>query len=49
MTRPSPDDLVRETAVIAHGFGWDLDRILDLEHPDRRRFVAALHDLTHDR
>lgn len=40
MSRPSPDALFGETARLAHRFGWSLDRILDLEHADRRRFVA---------
>jgi hypothetical protein len=52
MTRPSPDDLLRETARLAHQFHWQLDTILDLEHADRRRFLAeaealASESLTH--
>jgi hypothetical protein len=46
MSRPSPEDLFRETARLAHGYGWDLDRILDLEHADRRRFLDELDALT---
>jgi hypothetical protein len=45
MSRPSPDQLFREAARLAHGYHWDLDRILDLEHPDRRRFLAELDRL----
>jgi hypothetical protein len=41
MRRPSPDQLLGETARLAHRFHWSLDTILDLEHPDRRRFLAA--------
>ena len=40
MTRPSPEDLLAETARLAFHFHWTLDSILDLEHPDRRRFLA---------
>jgi len=40
MTRPSPPQLLRETATLAHRFHWQLDTILDLEHRDRRSFLA---------
>ena len=40
MRRPSPDLLLGETACLAHRFHWPLDTILDLEHADRRRFLA---------
>jgi len=39
MTRPSPEQLLAEAARLAHQFHWPLDTILDLEHPDRRRFI----------
>ncbi len=39
MTRPSPAEVFAETARLAHHFHWPLDTILDLEHPDRRRFL----------
>ena len=39
MTRPSPDELLAETARLAYHLHWPLDTILDLEHPDRRRFL----------
>ena len=39
MTRPSPEDLLGETARLAYDFHWPLDTILDLEHPDRRQFL----------
>ena len=39
MTRPSPDTLFGEAARLAYHFHWPLDTILDLEHPDRRRFL----------
>ena len=40
MTRPSPDDLLGETARLAYHLHWPLDTILDLEHRDRRLFLA---------
>ncbi len=39
MTRPSPDRLMAETAMLAYHLHWPLDTILDLEHHDRRRFL----------
>jgi hypothetical protein len=49
MTRPSSRDLLAETARLAFHLHWPLDTILDLEHADRRRFLAeadALAGLT---
>jgi len=46
MTRPSSERLLSETAELAHHFHWQLDAILDLEHADRRRFLAEAHPLT---
>jgi hypothetical protein len=46
MTRPSSEQLLSEAAELAYHFHWQLDAILDLEHADRRRFLAeanALH------
>jgi hypothetical protein len=40
MSRPSSQALLAETARLAHHFHWPLDDILDLEHRDRRRFLA---------
>ena len=40
MTRPSPRELFAEMAGLADRFHWSLDTLLDLEHPDRRRFLA---------
>jgi hypothetical protein len=40
MTRPSPPDCMAETARLAYHLHWPLDTILDLEHRDRRRFLA---------
>jgi hypothetical protein len=40
MRGPSPDELLAETARLAYHFHWPLDTILDLEHADRRQFLA---------
>jgi hypothetical protein len=39
MTRPSPEEVLSETARLAYHLHWPLDTILDLEHGDRRRFL----------
>jgi hypothetical protein len=39
MMRPSPEQLLAETARLAYHVHWPLDVILDLEHRDRRRFL----------
>jgi hypothetical protein len=46
MTRPSSAELFAETARLAHHLHWPLDTILDLEHPDRRRFLREADALT---
>jgi hypothetical protein len=45
MTRPSPEDMLAETARLAHHFKWPLDTILDLEHRDRRLFLGEAEAL----
>jgi hypothetical protein len=45
MMGPSPDELLGETARLAYHFKWPLDSILDLEHRDRRRFLAHAESL----
>jgi hypothetical protein len=40
MTRPSSSECMAETARLAYHLHWPLDSILDLEHRDRRRFLA---------
>jgi hypothetical protein len=45
MTRPSPEELLGETARLAYHLHWPLDTILDLEHADRRRFLAEAEAL----
>ena len=44
MTRPSPE-LLAETARLAFHFHWPLDTLLDLEHRDRRLFLAQAEGL----
>ncbi|HEY1712295.1 MAG TPA: DUF6760 family protein [Solirubrobacteraceae bacterium] len=46
MTGPSSERLLSEAAELAYHFHWQLDAILDLEHADRRRFLAEAHSLT---
>jgi hypothetical protein len=41
MRRPSPEELLEETAALALRFHWPLETILDLEHGDRRLFLRA--------
>jgi hypothetical protein len=45
MRGPSPRQLFAETAKLAHRLHWSLDVILDLEHPDRRRFLNEVDRL----
>jgi hypothetical protein len=45
MTRPSAELLLGETARLAYHLHWPLDTILDLEHADRRRFLADVEAL----
>jgi hypothetical protein len=36
------DRLFQEVAYVAYHFHWNLDDILDLEHPLRQRFIAEI-------
>lgn len=45
MRGPSPEALLGEAARLAFHLHWPLDVILDLEHPDRRRFLAEAEGL----
>ncbi|MEV7419213.1 DUF6760 family protein [Streptomyces sp. NPDC089919] len=36
------DTLYDEVAYIAYHFHWSMDTLLDLEHLDRRRYVAQI-------
>jgi hypothetical protein len=47
MTRPSPDDLLEETARLAYHLHWPLETILDLEHADRRKFLREADALAY--
>jgi hypothetical protein len=40
MTRPSPAQIHAEMASLAAAFSWTPDTLLDLEHIDRRRWLA---------
>lgn len=42
MTRPSPEEIYAEMADLAGAFGWTPATLLDLEHGERRRWVAHL-------
>ena len=33
------DALLEEAAYLSYRMHWPLDEVLDLEHPDRRRFI----------
>jgi hypothetical protein len=48
MTGPSPRELIAETARLAEHFHWSLDSILDLEHRDRRAFLAEASGVSVD-
>ncbi|WP_213450309.1 DUF6760 family protein [Rhizomonospora bruguierae] len=39
------EHLYREVAYVAYHFHWSHGEILDLEHADRRRYVAQIADL----
>jgi hypothetical protein len=45
MMRPSPHEIIAEAAELAYHLHWPLDEILDLEHADRRRFLAHVSGL----
>lgn len=39
------DRLLDEVAYVSYHFHWSLDCVLDLEHPDRQRFIKAVDQL----
>ena len=41
----APEGLEQEVAYVAYHFHWGHGEILDLEHPDRRRYVTQIADL----
>ncbi len=38
----APNRLYEEVAYVAFHFHWGLDQILDLEHPQRTRFIGEI-------
>lgn len=44
MTYPV-ERIEEEIGYVAYYFHWGLDEILDLEHPDRQRYVARIASL----
>jgi len=49
MTRPSPEQLLAETAELAYHLHWPLETILDLEHYDRRLFLNEVEAIERSR
>ncbi len=43
------DRLFEEVAYVAYYLHWDLDAILDLEHPIRRRFIDEIGSINRQR
>jgi hypothetical protein len=39
------DRLLEEVAYVSYHYHWSLDVVLDLEHPDRHRFIEAVGHL----
>lgn len=42
------EDMLGEVAYLAAAFHWPMDALLDLEHPDRHRFLAHARRLLGD-
>ena len=40
-----PDAIYRDVSYISYHFHWSLDDVLDLEHPQRQRFVDEIERL----
>ena len=45
MIRYPTEALWQEVAYLAYHLHWDLDELLDLEHPDRARLIKAVSSL----
>jgi hypothetical protein len=45
MTGPSPREMYAEMATLALRFGWARETVLDLEHRERRRWIAEIEGL----
>ena len=43
------DRLFEEVAYVAYYLHWELDSILDLEHPVRRRFIEEIGSINRQR
>lgn len=43
--RLAPNEVWDDVTYLAYHLHWDLDAIVDLEHPDRRRIIAGVSDL----
>jgi hypothetical protein len=43
------DRLFEEVAYVAYYLHWDLESILDLEHPLRRRFIEEIGSINRQR
>ena len=41
----APGRLYEEVAYVAYHFHWALDDILDMEHPQRLRFVSEIAEI----
>ncbi len=41
----APERLLEEVAYVAYHLHWPLEELLDLEHPDRRRFIEEIDRL----
>jgi len=39
------DRIYREVSYVAYHFHWPLEAILDLEHPERLRYVDQIADI----
>lgn len=39
------DQLYREVAFVAYHFHWSHDQVMELEHRDRRRWVAEISEI----
>ena len=42
MTRPSPEEVLGETARLAYHLHWPLDTILDMEHAERHVWLQEI-------
>jgi hypothetical protein len=41
----APDRIYEEVAYVAYHFHWSLDDILDLQHPQRLRYVREIANI----